>query len=281
VVNPTEEARTMQTNTLKVPGATLYYETRGDGPVLLMIPGGPTDAGVFAGIAPILAEKHTVVTYDPRGHSRSPLDGPPEDIPVSVHADDAAALIEATSDGPAVVFGSSGGATIGLDLVARRPELVTTFVAHESPVMMLLPDADRWRDTFAKIDATYRSDGVFAAMGLFGAAVEEGGPKYSEEDQGPPPDPEMMQRMMANFDLFIAHEIQQIGLYEPDIDALRSAQTRIVVGGGKESGEQAAYRSAVALAERLGIDVTYFPEAHGGFGTPEGAVIIADVLATG
>ncbi len=28
---------------LKVPGASLYYEIRGSGPVLLMIPGGPTD----------------------------------------------------------------------------------------------------------------------------------------------------------------------------------------------------------------------------------------------
>ena len=33
------------------------------------------------------------------------------------------------------------------------------------------------------------------------------------------------------------------------------------------SGEQAARRAAVALAERLGIAVTYLPGAHGGWGS--------------
>jgi pimeloyl-ACP methyl ester carboxylesterase len=54
-------------NTLKLPGARLYYEVRGSGPALLLISGGPTDADVYAGLAPVLADKYTVVTYDPRG----------------------------------------------------------------------------------------------------------------------------------------------------------------------------------------------------------------------
>jgi pimeloyl-ACP methyl ester carboxylesterase len=35
-------------DTLRVPGATLHYEVCGTGPVLLLIPGGPADAGGFA-----------------------------------------------------------------------------------------------------------------------------------------------------------------------------------------------------------------------------------------
>ena len=45
----------MKAQTLKVPGATLYYETRGSGPVLLLIAGGGTDAGVFEAVAHVLA----------------------------------------------------------------------------------------------------------------------------------------------------------------------------------------------------------------------------------
>lgn len=45
----------VRADTLKVPGANLYYEVRGSGPVLLMIPGGPADATAFAAIAPLLA----------------------------------------------------------------------------------------------------------------------------------------------------------------------------------------------------------------------------------
>ena len=54
------------TDALKVPGATLYYEVIGSGPVLLCIPGGPTDAGLFADLASRLAGRYTVVSYDPR-----------------------------------------------------------------------------------------------------------------------------------------------------------------------------------------------------------------------
>jgi pimeloyl-ACP methyl ester carboxylesterase len=255
--------------TLKVPGATLYYEIRGSGPVLLCIPGGPTDAGLFGDLADRLADRYTVVTYDPRGHSRSTLDGEPEDIPVALHADDAAALL-AEIGGPANVYGSSGGGTIGLELVTRRPALVRTLVAHEAPVMELLPDAANWRATFENIYETYRTDGVFPAMGKFGAAVEEGGPKYSEEMQAVEPTPESQEmgaRMAGNFELFLAHEIRQIGGYVPDLDALRTASTRIVSAAGETSEQQGARRAAFALAERLGVPVTYLPGSHGGWGS--------------
>jgi pimeloyl-ACP methyl ester carboxylesterase len=267
-VSTTQE--NVETRTLEVPGATLYYEIRGSGPVLLCITGGPTDAGLFSDLARRLADRYTVMTYDQRGHSRSSLDGEPEDIPVAIHADDAAALLEAVGDEPAYVYGSSGGGTIGLDLVTRRPELVRTLVAHEAPLAEILPDAPRWRSMFDDVYETSRSEGVFPAMGKFGAMVEEGGPKYSEEMQAAEPTPESQEmgaRMAGNFELFIAHEIRQNGGYVPDIDALRKASTRIVSAAGETSGEQMACRAAVALAEQLGIPATHLPGAHGGWGS--------------
>src|SRR5919106_862322 len=102
----TKEAKSRLERTLKVPGATLYYEVRGSGPVLLCISGGPTDAGMFSDLASRLADRYTVVCYDQRGHSRSALDSEPEDIPVALHADDAAAILAALGDEPAYVYGS-------------------------------------------------------------------------------------------------------------------------------------------------------------------------------
>jgi pimeloyl-ACP methyl ester carboxylesterase len=274
---------TIEARTLKVPGATLYYEIRGSGPVLLCITGGPTDAGMFTDLAGRLADRYTVVTYDQRGHSRSTLDGEAEDIPIALHADDAAAILEAVGWEPAYVYGNSGGGTIGLDLVVRHPRLVHTLVAHETFLIELLPDGARWRSEFDDIAEIYRTEGVFPAMGRFGAIVEEGGPKYSEEMLQAPSTPEaeeMMARMSGNFDLFIAHELQSNGGYVPDLDALRNASTRIVSAAGETSGEQAARRSAVALADRLGIAVTYLPGAHGGWGSDpqEFAERLHDVL---
>jgi pimeloyl-ACP methyl ester carboxylesterase len=266
----TDEATTPRSGTVEVPGATLYYEVVGRGPALLCISGGPTDAGMFTDLAGRLADRYTVVSYDQRGHSRSRLDGAAEDIPVAQHAADAAVLLEAVTNGPAVVYGNSGGGTIGLELVTRRPELVATFVAHEPPVFELLPDAAHFRRAFDDIAATYATEGVFAAMAAFGAVVEEGGPKYSEEmaqREPSPADQEMMGRMAGNFDLFIAHELQAFGSYVPDIEALRKVSVHMFSAAGETSGEQGACRAAKALAECLGIDVTYLPGAHGGWGS--------------
>jgi pimeloyl-ACP methyl ester carboxylesterase len=74
---------------LEVPGASLHYEVQGSGPVLLVIPGMPADAGFYAVLTRRLAASFTVVAFDPRGMSRSRLDGPPSDQLVPVHADDA------------------------------------------------------------------------------------------------------------------------------------------------------------------------------------------------
>ena len=130
----------MRTDTLTVPGATLYYEVRGAGPTLLLICGGVYDAAGYAGLAQRLADRYTVVTYDRRGNSRSPLTGPPAPQQVEEHAEDARRILAAVGAESALVFGNSSGASIGLELVARHPELVRVLVAHEPPVFDLLDD---------------------------------------------------------------------------------------------------------------------------------------------
>ncbi len=176
----------METRTLRVPGASLYYEVRGSGPVLLMIPGGPMDADGFAPLADCLADRYTVVTYDCRGNSRSPVQGPEDDLTVGVFADDAYRLLAAVAAEPGFVLGSSGGATYGLDLVARYPHQVRTLVAHEPPVAALLPDAARWRAWTEEIRAIYQRDGVFPAMQKFSEGVGlGGGPEPPNAEPGP------------------------------------------------------------------------------------------------
>ena len=202
----------MQTRTLEVPGASLYYEVRGSGPVLLMIPGGPMDAAGFAPLADGLADRYTVVTCDCRGNSRSTAEGPKDDLTVGVFADDAHRLLAAVTSEPAYVLGSSGGASYGLDLVARYPEQVRTLVAHEPPVAALLPDAAHWRAFTEEIRDIYRRDGVFPAMQKFGEGVGLGGPEPGAE-----PGPEAMQRMMGNLELFAGYTIPVITNYQPDL----------------------------------------------------------------
>lgn len=255
----------MKTETLKVPGATLYYEVRGSGPVLLMIPGGPMDAGGFRALAERMADRYMVVTYDCRGNSRSPIEGSWDGLTVEVFADDAHRLLDAVGSAPAYVLGSSGGATYGLDLVARYPGRVRTLVAHEPPVSALLPDAPRWRSVNEEIRETYRTEGVFPALRKFGVAVGLGNGPAPEAGTSPEA-AEAMTRTMGNMELFAGYLIPVIGNYPPDIEALRASSTRIVVGiGDVSTAGQLPYRAAHALAGELGVEPDMFPGGHGGF----------------
>ncbi len=253
--------------TLNVPGATLYYEVKGTGPLLLMIPGGPADAGAFAGLAPFLSDRYTVVPYDPRGNSRSVVDDPSKDQDMDVHGDDAAALIAALTSEPAYVLGSSGGAQIGLNLAARHPERLHTLVAHEPPCAPMLPDA---ADALAGMEdtyQTYRAQGVEAGMKRFELVI---GIDRAEQLAQVEPTPEMLEdwaRIGGNLEYFLAHGVRQISGYAPDVAALRGGPARIVVGVGETSAGQLAHRTALALAERLGTPPVTFPGDHGGFGS--------------
>ncbi|CAA9365323.1 MAG: hypothetical protein AVDCRST_MAG90-3323 [uncultured Microvirga sp.] len=251
------------TDTLKVPGATLHYEVSGEGPVLLLIPGGPADAGAFAPIKSELSDRYTVVTYDPRGLSRSPLDGEPQDTSVGTFADDAHRLLSELGTEPAYVLGSSGGALVGLGLISRHPERVRVLVAHEPPLTRLLDDADEHARFAREVYDTYLSEGIGPAMGKFlaSAGLDEGPP---QPPSGPTPEmAEAMARMQGNLDFFLAHMWLALGDYTPDISRIRSLPVTVAVGEASEG--QLAYRAALALAGRLGKEPAVFPGDHGGF----------------
>ncbi len=253
------------THTLEVPGARLYYEQRGTGPLLLMI-GSPMDSTGFTPLASALAGDYTVVTYDPRGIGNSSRENTTQDVTPEQQADDVHRLLSALGSEPAYVFGSSGGAVVGLALVTTHPGHVRTLVAHEPPVIESLPDSAQVRAQIQDIYDTYRADGADKAMQKFmahaglggGAGQEAGAPRWE-------PSPEQIARMRATTDVFLAHLIRPTTRYRPDIEALRAAPARIVVAVGATSKGQLANRSAVALAGQLGTPVVEFPGDHGGF----------------
>ena len=253
------------TQTLDVPGARLYYEQRGTGPLLLMI-GSPMDSTGFAGLASALADRYTVVTYDPRGIGNSSRDDTGQDVTPGQQADDVLRLLTALDGAPAYVFGSSGGAVVGLALVTAHPGQVRMLVAHEPPVIELLPDRAQVRAQVEDIYNTYRADGTDAAMAKFMAHAGLGGAPAQEADapRWEPP-PEQIARMRATTGHFLAHLLRPTTGYQPDIEALRAADTRLVVAAGATSKGQLANRTAAALAAQLGTPVAEFPGDHGGF----------------
>jgi pimeloyl-ACP methyl ester carboxylesterase len=121
-------------------GVELHYRRQGAGEPLVLVHGSWVDGGVWGGVVPLLSRSFEVVTYDRRGHGRSPsLEGKGS---VRNDVEDLARLIESLELGPAHVAGTSFGGSIALRLTATRPELLRSVTVHEPPFFDLLRAED-------------------------------------------------------------------------------------------------------------------------------------------
>jgi pimeloyl-ACP methyl ester carboxylesterase len=258
---------------LETAEAEIAYDVRGplptaDGrPPLFMI-GQPMDASGFGTLASHFADR-TVVTYDPRGLGRSiRRDGRVDHSP-SVQAHDVHAVIEALGAGPVEMFASSGGAVTALALVAAYPDDVVTLVAHEPPLIPVLPDAEAAERARAGVHEAYEAKGSSAGMAAFMAMTSWRGEFTDEYFAQPPADPVAFGMPTeddgSRDDPLLSDRSWAVSSYRPDVDALAAAPTRIVIAVGEESKGTFTGRTAVATAELLGQEATVFPSHHGGF----------------
>ncbi|MFK4088268.1 alpha/beta fold hydrolase [Kribbella sp. NPDC020789] len=258
------------TGTLRVNGATLYYEVRGEGPLLLLISGGTGGAASFDEVADDLAAEYTVATYDPRGMSRSTLDDPTAEQSVAEHADDAFRLLELLSPGePARVFGTSSGAIAAVQLLTTHPDRVERVVAHEPPLVEVLPDAAEHRALIARVQETFRTQGLMPAIAVFAAGLKKPGdtsePKADLEL--PPQAAARAEQTMANLPYFVGQIVPSFMPHVPDLDRLQAVSDRLVIAGGQDSQGELPYRAAAALADRFGTELLHFPGGHTGLTT--------------
>jgi pimeloyl-ACP methyl ester carboxylesterase len=263
----------MKTNTLETADADIVYDVQGplptadQRPPLFMI-GQPMDASGFRTLASYFPDR-TVITYDPRGLGRSiRKDGRADSVP-TVQADDVHAVIGAVGAGPVEMFASSGGAVTALALVAAYPNDVTVLVAHEPPLVPVLPDAEAARRAAARFRDAYVAKGWGAGMAAFIAMTSWQGEFTEEYFAQPSPDPAQFGMPAeddgSRDDPLLSDRSRPVGNYQPDFDALAEAPTHIVIAVGEESMGTFTGRTSVATAELLGQQATVFPSHHSGF----------------
>ena len=253
--------------------ADIAYDVHGPLPTIdrrppLVMIGQPMTASGFETLASQFPDR-TVVTYDPRGLGRSRrIDGRVDQSP-TVQANDVHAVLEAIGAGPVELFASSGGAVTALAVVAGYPEDVITLVAHEPPLIPVLPDCAAAKRARAAVRDAYQAKGTSAGMAAFIAMTSWQGEftdsyfarpaadpiafGMSTEDDGARDSPLLSDRSWA------------ITSYHPDRDALAAAPTRVVIAVGEESKGTFTGRTSVAAAGLLGQQATVFPSHHGGF----------------
>ena len=237
-------------------GVDIPVTLRGNGPLVLLLPGATGLQTGYAVLIKLLSADHTVAVYDRRGHGRSkekePGTGP---LSIEQHAMDAAALIDALGEGPAHAVGSSAGAVVAVELLARYPDRLRSLVAHEPSLLPLIEDGPRWRTWYDDLVAIDRQVGTRAAFDYFFAHLASNG----RGEQAPVTIPDSQ---LPEWSVYFQRELTEIVSYEPDLDQLALDRDVLVPVLGADSRERWHGRVVLELAARVGVPAVEVAGGH-------------------
>jgi pimeloyl-ACP methyl ester carboxylesterase len=103
-------------------GATLYYETHGEGPVLLLTHGYSATSEMWHGQIAPLSRRHKLVLWDMRGHGQSDYPADPTAYSEAATVADMAAILDAVGAKRAIIGGLSLGGYMSLAFHRDHPD---------------------------------------------------------------------------------------------------------------------------------------------------------------
>ncbi len=152
----------------------LHYELTGAGPPVVLLHEGIVDSRLWKKMAPLLARRHTVVTYDQRGYGRSPRPEGRYSL-----AGDLGSVLDAAGLDRAAIVGASRGGGIALDFTLASPERVEALVLVASALpghrfeVDVPPEVERrWEDAEAARDYEAMADLDLALWAPLGVDLE-------------------------------------------------------------------------------------------------------------
>jgi pimeloyl-ACP methyl ester carboxylesterase len=271
------------TSLVLVPGAQLFTRKAGDGPALVLISGGGGDADMYDDVVPLLTSRFTVITFDRRGNSRSPLTDDSAPVDPDTQAADVVAVLDHHGVDRAYVFGTSGSAILTLALLSRHQDRVFGAVAHEPPLVQILPGSPEQRriDELRHIADT---EGPLCGFVAFAAMTMPNPPRLFDKRAGrvafaglmalvlgvgrlwrtaTGKAPGGMARLVGNAGLTFRRELPAFCYdYEPDLAALSAVTVPWRLATGRDSVGRPYHRPAHVLGEKLGVPCVEFPGGH-------------------
>jgi len=272
-LSPAALARSKQTTGyLTAPGASLYYETYGSGPLLLFISGANGDADIWRPIAQTISSSanYTVAIYDRRGFSRSYLSSTAAQNythRLGVDVNDTQLLLNHLSPlEPATVLGTSSGAIVALKLLLTYPKSLKTLIAHEPPALTLLPDATALIAAQQSVYNTYRLAGVPPAILQFAYLQDPSFTPTPGGNAGFTIDTRTSPFIAGNLMYWFEREFMQYPTQKFDAASFLGVNGKLVLANGKGTNvEGSQYRANVVLGEKLGLEVELLAGEHVGY----------------
>jgi len=224
--------------TVEGAGVELAYEDEGSGPPTTLVIHGIASGA--AGSVPLRAAiPGRVIAHDRRGYGGSGAPEPYAATTVQEQGEDAAALLEALDAAPARVLGIGFGGLVALDLLVRRPGLVSAAVLADVPLLAFVPEANE----------------ALAAQRLeLEEALREGGPREAiARWLGPEATPEEVALGQASPRGFFA-DYAGLATWSPSRRELRGIAAPVVFVTGPRSGphlEAAADEAAVLVPDAV------------------------------
>jgi pimeloyl-ACP methyl ester carboxylesterase len=224
--------------TVEGAGVPLAARVTGDGAPVVVVHGMAADARARSPLADALAGAGArVIAYDRRGYGASGAPEPYAATTVQEQGEDAAAVLRALAEAPALAVGDGFGALVVLDLLVRHPALVRGAVLVEPPLFAFVPQA---------------TEALAAEREALEQALREGGPGHAVERwragrPGPGPGPDDLERVRAAHRAFFA-DYGGLASWSPARRELRGLAVPVAVVTGPGSAPELV-AAADALAE--------------------------------
>jgi pimeloyl-ACP methyl ester carboxylesterase len=195
----------------------------------------------------------------------------PQNFEISQQSRDAVAVLHATGEQSAFVFGNSSGAVIALDMASTQPGAIRVVVVHEAPLPRLLPNPLKWQRFFASVNLTaYRYGSSLAALQfMIGANLPvmkllqatKGVNEHMAKSSLPYLSPKVATEVLTKFELL------PITNYPPDVKTIRKNGIKVFIAVGKWGLEKQVWyvEAAQILAKQLDCELLTFPGHHGSF----------------
>lgn len=260
----------VKTGRVTTEGDDLYYEVRGQGQPLLMIPPGGGDGWQYAFVADILADEYKVITYDRRANSRSTMNYP-QNFEIGQQSRDAVAVLQAVGETSAFVFGNSSSGVIALEMAKTQPQAIRAVIVHEAAMPSVHPQHKKWRRFFASVYLMSFHVGPSLAALHFMLGVNLPMRKLIKATRA-----SNLHRKQSSeryigsreaSDFLIKQELLPVTNYLPDVEKIKQNNVRMFIAVGAWSLQKRTWYAQVAqiMADQLGCELVTFPGHHGSF----------------